>query len=93
MTKIVINCEHGGFGLSELAQLRYRELAGIPLSEFRWELDRSDPHLVKVVEELGTQANGKYANLKVVEIPDGVTWQIDEYDGCEWVAEAYRTWR
>lgn len=93
MTKIVINCEHGGFGLSEQAQLRYRELAGIPLSEFRWQLDRSDPHLVHVVEELGAQANGPYAQLKVVEIPDGVIWQIDEYDGCEWVCEAYRTWR
>ena len=90
--KIVINCEHGGFGLSELAQLRYRELAGIPPAEFRWELDRSDPHLVQVVQELGLAANGRYADLKVVEIPDGVEWTICEYDGCEWVAEAHRTW-
>lgn len=93
MTQIVINCEHGGFGLSERAQTRYRELAGIPVSEYRWELDRSDPHLVKTVLELGAAANAKYANLKVVTIPDDVEWQIDEYDGNEWIAEVHRTWR
>jgi hypothetical protein len=29
----------------------------------------------------------------VVEIPDGVEWEIAEYDGLEWVAEKHRTWR
>lgn len=92
MTKIVINVCHGGFSLSEAAQARYRELAGVPVAEFRWELDRSDPHLVQTVLELGELANGRYANLKVVEIPSDVTWTICEYDGMEWVAEAHRTW-
>ncbi len=92
MTQIVINCEHGGFGLSDQAQARYRELAGIPVAEFRWELDRSDPYLVQTVLELGEAANGRYADLKVVTIPDDVEWTICEYDGCEWVAEAHRTW-
>jgi hypothetical protein len=93
MTQIVINVCHGGFGLSEQAQNRYRELAGIPLAEYRWEIARDDPHLVATVLELGTAANGKYAELKVVTIPDDVEWFIEEYDGCEWVAEAHRTWR
>ena len=30
--------------------------------------------------------------LEVVESPDGVNWQIEEYDGAEWVAEKHRTW-
>jgi len=93
MTQIVINCEYGGFGLSEAASQRYRELAGVSHSEFRWELRRDDPHLVATVLELGTAANGKYANLKVVTIPDDVEWTIDEYDGSEWIAEVHRTWR
>lgn len=93
MTKIVINCEHGGFGLSHLAFVRYSELSGNPFPEFRWEICRDDPHLVQTVLELGSKANGPYANLKVVEIPTGVTWQIDEYDGNEWVAETHKTWR
>jgi len=55
-------------------------------------LDRDDPILVRVVEELGEKANGRFAELKVIEIPDDVEWTIDEYDGMEWVAEVHRTW-
>lgn len=54
--------------------------------------DRADPDLVAVVEELGAAANGRHAELAVVEIPDDVEYQIDEYDGIEWVAEKHRTW-
>jgi hypothetical protein len=54
--------------------------------------DRSDPDLVAVVEELGEEANSRYAELKVVEIPDSVAWHICEYDGIEHVAEDHRTW-
>lgn len=54
--------------------------------------DRSDPDLIHVVEEMGEGANGEYARLKVVEIPDGIEWTVHEYDGMEWVAEAHRTW-
>jgi hypothetical protein len=56
------------------------------------DIARDDPYLVKVVEELGEAANGKYADLKVVEVPGDVEWQIAEYDGLEWVAEQHRTW-
>lgn len=50
-------------------------------------------HLVATVEQLGSEvASGRYARLKVVEIPDGVEWHIEEYDGSEWVAENHRTW-
>jgi hypothetical protein len=90
--KIVINSCHGGFGLSELASNHYRALAGIPLSEYRWEIARDDPHLVQTVQQLGELANTRYSELKVVEVPDGVSWTIAEYDGWEHVAEAHRTW-
>lgn len=55
-------------------------------------IDRDCPHLVKVVETLGSAANGSCADLKVVEIPDGVEWQISGYGGSEHVAEKHRTW-
>lgn len=55
--------------------------------------DRSHPVLVQVVEELGSAANGRFASLKIIEIPDDIKWQIEEYDGCEWVAEQHRTWQ
>lgn len=53
---------------------------------------RACPLLVKVVEELGKEANGTCAELKVVEIPDGIEWEIDEYDGMETVDEKHRSW-
>lgn len=53
---------------------------------------RDDPLLVQVVEELGEKANGRCADLEIVEIPDGVEWEIDEYDGNERVHETHRSW-
>ena len=55
-------------------------------------IDRNDLDLVAVVEELGVEANGDCASLRVVEIPDDVAWHISNYDGMEHVAENHRTW-
>lgn len=55
-------------------------------------LDRADPNLVKVVKELGKKANGKFADLKIVTIPDGVDFEIDKYDGLESIHEKHRSW-
>jgi len=54
--------------------------------------DRANKNLVRVVEELGKKANGAFANLEVVEIPDGVDWEIDDYDGMETIHEKHRSW-
>lgn len=56
------------------------------------DIKRDDPALVQVVEEMGEAANDRFSSLKVVEIPDDVEWEIDEYDGYEHVAEKHRTW-
>ena len=57
------------------------------------DLDRDDPVLVRVVEEMGGDVAGSdYAVLKVVRIPGDVDWVIHEHDGLEWVAERHRTW-
>lgn len=54
---------------------------------------RADPDLIAVIEELGPKrASGPFGEVKVVEIPDNVSWEIQEYDGIEWVAEKHRTW-
>jgi hypothetical protein len=93
--RIVINTKHGGFGLSEQALRLFAQRTGIANKEL-WEhrdIARDDPALVAIVRELGADANTRYAQLKIVEVPYGVEWQIAEYDGAEWVAEKHRTWR
>ena len=56
------------------------------------DIARDDPYLVKVVELLGVKANGSCAKLKVIEIPTDIEWEIEKYDGIEWIAEKHRTW-
>ena len=57
-----------------------------------YDLERDDPALIQAVEEFKEKANGRYSDLKVVEIPDDVDWVIHEYDGREHIAEKHRTW-
>ncbi len=57
------------------------------------ELDiaRDDADLVAVVRSLGKAANGIGTDLAVVEVPDGVDWEISKHDDSEHVAEKHRT--
>lgn len=90
---VVINSDYGGFSLSEEAEERYKSLVGITAENWWYaDIERDDPYLVQVVREMGSSANGKYAKLKIVEIPGDIEWEIAEYDGNEWVAEKHRTW-
>jgi len=66
------------------------ELRGQLLSQS--DIIRNDPDLIQVIEELGNKANGKCANIRVVDIPDDINWEIEEYDGSEWISECHRTW-
>ena len=95
MPKIVIS-KRSGFCLSAAAEAllaKYSE-GGEPFKPYD-DFDhqgRDNKHLVRVVEELGAAAAGKYSELKVVEIPDDVKWTLQEDKGDEWVAEVHRTW-
>lgn len=90
--KIVINDCHGGFGLSEQAIQMYETLSGEEVN-YDGDIPRDDPHLITVVEQLKELVNDRYSELKIVEIPDGTNWEIQEYDGLEWIAEKHKTWR
>lgn len=97
--KVVINTCLGGFGLSPEAW-NALEAAGLPHDGSRYAVVedmyspgfRSDPRLVKVVEDMGEAAWGGFSKLKVIDIPDGVKWHIGEDKGVEWVEEDHRTW-
>jgi hypothetical protein len=90
--KIVINTRYGGFGLSKEALALFNERSGAVVT-YDFNIKRNDPILVEIVEQLGEAANGDFAELKVVKIPDDVQWTIEEYDGNEWIAEKHRTWK
>ncbi len=54
-----------------------------------FENDRSNPILIKYVEEL----KDDYDNgLKIIEIPDNVKWHISGNAYSEWISEDHRTW-
>jgi hypothetical protein len=112
---LVINTQHGGFGLSQGAQIAYLERSQIAYSLVdrddrhsterygpliivngkHWydkDIPRDDPVLVTLVRELGPASCGDHARLKVVRIPADVDWQIEDYDGKEWISEKHRTW-
>jgi hypothetical protein len=100
--KLAINRCFGGFGTSKEADDALRETAcehvERPAPERHYGYDHNEkdkrtcPHLLAVVEKMGTAADGMCAQLKVIEVPDGVDFEIDEYDGIEHIAEAHRTW-
>lgn len=77
--KVVINTCHGGFGLSRAGRDRLVELGYT--DDIRY-IRRHDPRLVRVIEELGTKASGRYAQLVIVKITDP-EYIIEEYDGME----------
>jgi hypothetical protein len=53
---------------------------------------RDDRILVQVISELGDLANGEYADLHVVEIPDNFDWYIENSNGIEIIHKSYPTW-
>lgn len=56
------------------------------------DIPRDDPALIQLVEEMGEAADGCHAELKIVDIPKGTEYTIEQYDGIEWIAEKHRTW-
>lgn len=92
--KVVINTCFGGFSLSPEAINLYEQKSGKQEVD-QYDISRTDPYLVEVVEELKEKANGYYAELKIVEIPDqpNLKWNILDFDGVEAIHEDHRIWR
>lgn len=105
MPKMVINKCFGGFSLSAAAHKRLGSVwvecdPGGYWDTSSWDegLDnsspayRSLPALVAVVELFCEEADGRYARLRVVDVPDDAEVYISEYDGSETIREVHRRW-
>lgn len=69
--------------------------SGVVNDDYFWndgDIKRNDPILIKVIEELGLEVNTSVSKIEIVEIPDGIEWVIDEYDGLETIEEKHRSW-
>jgi len=54
---------------------------------------RINPDVIEAIETLGSETcSDTLARLLVVEIPDGVGFEIEEYDGLESIHEKHRSW-
>ena len=72
-----------------------RELAselGSPKVIDAYRIPRDDGDLVDIVTEMGKASFGDFAQLAVVDIPDGIDWYVEEYDGREHIAQHHQTW-
>lgn len=87
MVKVVIHCGLGFF-VGEKFSNKCKD-AGLDVTPYRINCQRTDPELVRLVEEENPENE---AWLCVMSIPDNVEWVIEDYDGSEWVSEKHRTW-
>jgi hypothetical protein len=99
--KIVINICFGGFSFSTDFKTFFdipidsrrpsNESLGLPEDDYiSW---RAHPKLITALEAFGLEkASGVLSRLKIVEIPDDVIWEIENYDGSEVVREVSRVW-
>jgi len=90
--KVIYNSSHGGFYLSDKALKAYNDKLAIknmpPISGLCMDMNtRVDLDLIEIIEELGSDANGKYSNLKIHDVPVEYQhcYRIEKYDACEHV--------
>lgn len=55
-----------------------------------FDIPRNNPVLIKIFEEIGSEDfSGMCADVKLVEVPDGFKYSIDEYDGLEYINQIW----
>ena len=82
------------FSINTITKDLGKTISKLPDKEYWYhgDIERTDPDLVAIVERLGKKANGWAAELEIVDIPDGIEYTIEDYDGIETVEEEHRSW-
>ena len=100
--KVAINKCWGGFGVSKEV---YKELGikwdgygyigndDLGIKNDDYNAFRSDPKFISALEKVGKdRCSGNLAKVVIIEIPDGIEFEIDNYDGQESIHEKHRSW-
>ena len=98
---VAINCCYGGFSLSDKAVEELRKRIDDPkIEKYSFEsyndvYTRHHPVLIEVIKELGEEANGPFAKIKIVYIEEKYKdhYSVKEYDGMESVSIRYHTYQ
>jgi len=87
--KVLISTCHGGFGFSDKFVEHIKELRGEhELND--WDLERDDQELIEEAIKFGLKkAEGMFASFSIEEVPDGLNYYIDDYDGKESIILTY----
>jgi hypothetical protein len=101
--KIAINVCFGGFSVSEEV---YKELGikwdgygflgnkdfGICSDDYL--AFRSNTKFIEAIEKVGiNQSSGCSSKIKIIDIPGGIDYYIDDFDGNETIHEIHNSWR
>ena len=103
--KIAINRCWGGFGLSEAVfdelgikwtgygYLENENFPSISKSEEDYNAWRAHPDLIAAIEAVGLdKASASMSEVVIVDIPDDIEWELQDYDGQESIHEVHRSW-
>ncbi len=100
--KVVLNKRFGGFGLTKIVfeelgidwdGYGYLSNEDMGIESTDYNAYRTDERLIKAIEKIGLgESSASLASLQIVDIPDDIEWEIDDYDGIETVHEKHRSW-
>ena len=101
--EIAINRYYGGFGVSKAVfdelGIKWHKYSDIGNEDFGIESDdyyafRTNKKLIDAIKKIGLkEASEECALLGIVDIPDDVEWEIEDYMGMETVHEVHRSWK
>lgn len=62
-------------------------------SNFGDDDKRTHPILIQAIEAVGiTEASGRFGEIRIIDIPDDIQFEITDYDGIESIHELHRSW-
>jgi len=65
------------------SRINYIDIDSLMIAKKMSHTKRDNPNLVRVIEEMGEDANAFFTKLKIVEIPDGLKWEIKNVDNTD----------